>query len=309
MYVSRSREFVYERQRKIGSLAGGRIDVGQSLQLRARGLGHLLAFDKNAITFNTELNRVILKALMEVSRLAQLIAIEPRDIERARGLALLFSDCLEARLLVADRGTFSQIASDLVQACTVPEHKDVAALAAVIVAHESFERNAEKGWDIPRAWFLNLEKLFERAVVSELKQGISPTTSLFSGFDRPRPIFERYRGMYTAHPDIVLSNGRGTVIVGDVKYKNWTGTPVAADIYQLLAHTAAYSGTRGFLVFPSHEYKMVQLGKAVTGADAWLFALDLNGLSESVALMAEEVSMGAESDLVQPAPPRRRMEV
>ena len=306
-YVSGSREFAYERQRKVGSLAGGRIDVAKSIQLRARGLGHLLAFEKNAITFNTPLNRVILAALAEVERLAQLIDVEPRDIERVRGLALLFSDCWDARLLVSDRVSLCQLADDLATSCTTIRHKDVAALAAVILAHESFERHAETGSYVPRAWFLNLEKLFERAIVLELRQRKLPSMSLFTGGERPRPMFERQSGMYTAHPDIVVVSEDGTVVVGDVKYKNWTGGAAPSDIYQLLSHTAAFSGRRSFLVFPNDEFLVVRLGKAVTGPDTWLFALDLNSLPESVALMAGELGIRVCIDSVQHELSRRRV--
>ena len=89
-YVSESREFVYERRRRVGSLAGGRIDIARSVQLRARGLGHLLAFEKDVVSFNTRLNRVVLAALMEVERLVETIGVPAGDVARSRGLALLF---------------------------------------------------------------------------------------------------------------------------------------------------------------------------------------------------------------------------
>ena len=79
--------------------------------------------------------------------------------------------------------------------------------------------------------------------------------------------------------------------MGDVKYKGWSGAAVASDLYQLLIHTAAFSGTQSFLVFPNDEYRAMRLGKAVTGSDTWLFALDLRNLTKSVSLMAHDLGI------------------
>ena len=263
-YASRSRNFVYQRERKIGSLVGGRIDITKSVQLRARGLGHLLAFEKNVISFSIPLNRVILAALMEVERLAQLIRVESEDTARARGLALLFADCRDAQLLFGDRSDLVKLASDLSTSNLPSQEKDVAALASVLLAHESFESRAEAGSQVPRAWFLNLEKLYERAIISMLKELVSPGISVTRGAESPKPIFDRERGVYKAHPDVVLIREDGKVIVGDVKYKNWSGAVGVSDIYQLLVHTSAFSGTTSFLVFPHDQYQEIALGNSVT---------------------------------------------
>ena len=153
----------------------------------------------------------------------------------------------------APRGCRSTSSSDLTTSHLTPRQKDVAALASVILAHESFGRR-KKIWPlVPRSWFLNLENLFEQAVISQLKKVVSPGTSVSRGGESPQSIFERETGVYRAHPDVVLVREDGRVTVGDVKYKNWSGTAVASDLYQLLVHTSAFSGITSFLVFPHVE--------------------------------------------------------
>lgn len=291
-YASRSREFVYERQGGIGSLAGGRIDVAASVRLRARGLGHLLAFDKDVVSFRTLLNRVILAALIEVERLARMIEIGAGDVAAARGLTLLFGDCRDVEVLFGDRSLLARAADDLATSGRTPQQRDVAALASAILAHESFERRTATWREVPRAWFLNLERLFEHAVISQLREAAPAGTSVGRGGEGPRGIFRGEKGRYGANPDIVVTGSGGRVTVGDVKYKNWTGEAAASDIYQLLVHTAAFAGTVCFLVYPHNEYQATWLGEAVTGTNTWLFALDVGNLGDGVARMADALGLG-----------------
>ena len=290
-YVSRSRDSVYEKERKVACLVGGQIDIAKSIQLRARGLGHLLAFNRNVLTFNTSFNRTILATLIEIGRIAQLLDIEPRTVERARGLAFLFADCRDSRLLVGDRARFVREARSLVDSILPPEQRDVAALATVILAHEGFQWDGHAGSHVPRSWFLNLETLFEQAVRAELRDAAGAGTFVVSGAHDKRPVFEERTSQYRGQPDVVVTHPDGRVIVGDVKYKDWTHGAVAPDLYQLLVHTAAFSGTRGFLAFPSDKYEAVWLGRAVTGTDTWLFALDLRDLKQSVNRMASDLDI------------------
>ena len=285
-YVSRSREFVYKRQRRIGALAGGRLDVAGSIQLRARGWRHLLAFEKNVVVFNTPLNRVVLAALMQVEHLAGMIDLRPEDVAMARGLAQLFSDCRDSEVLFGDRSRLMRTASDIAESGQTQQQKDIAALASALLAHESFELRTETWSEVPRCWFLNLENLFEQAVISQLRQVVSSGTTVAHGGERPQAVFRHEACSYQARPDVVVLGVPHRVVVGDVKYKNWSGAAVASDVYQLLVHTAAFSGTSSFLAYPYHEYQATWLGEAVTDTDTWLFALDVRNLTDSITRMA-----------------------
>ena len=286
-YTSRSREFTYVRERMFGSLAGGRIDVAKSLVLRARGLGHLLAFDKDVVTLSTPLNRVVLAALIEVERLAHIVDIRSAITTRARGLALLFADCRDTQVLFGDRSHLARLANDVAVSHQLPQESDVAALASVILARQSFESRTETGSRVPRSWFLNLESLFERAVITVLRETVAAGTSVFRGGERPQPVFRRSASKYRAHPDIILNSDGGQVTVGDVKYKNWAGTASPSDLYQILVHTSAFCGTTSFLVFPHDEYLALPLGEAATGSITWIFCLDIMDFANSIARMVE----------------------
>ena len=155
---------------------------------------------------------------------------------------------------------------------------------------------------MPRAWFLNLENLFERAVISRLREAVLPGSEVFRSSERPRWVFRRRTDAYQAYPDVVVCDAGGGTAVGDVKYKNWTGAAVASDIYQLLVHALAFSGTVSFLVYPHDEYQAISLGEAVTGTDTWLFALDVRDLGDGVTRMA--AALGLET-AVGATPPGR----
>ena len=47
------------------------------------------------------------------------------------------------------------------------QHSDLLALAAILLRHESFELGAWLGDSTPRSWFINLERLFEDALLHE----------------------------------------------------------------------------------------------------------------------------------------------
>lgn len=291
-YASVSRRFVYQQEGQVGSLAGGRIDITSSVQLRGRGLGHLLAFEKNIISFNTPLNRVVLAALMEVERLSQLMQVQLEDKAKARGLALLFSDCRDTQVIFGDRADLARLASDLSKSRLTAREKDLAALASVLLAHESFESAAKLGSQVPRSWFLNLERLFEQGVIAKLEEVTSPDIRVSRGGESPKAIFGGMTGSYRAHPDIVLHRADGDTLVGDVKYKHWSGIADASDIYQLLVHTSAFGGSRSFLVFPHDEFQAIALGRSVTACDTWLFSLDVANLSDSVGKMLNALEVG-----------------
>ena len=301
-YAAESREFIYERQQRAGSLVGGRIDIARSLQLRARGLRHLLVFEKNLVTFNTPLNRVVLAALVEVERLKKVVGLQEDDVARARGLAMVFSDCRDTEILFGDRARISRTASALAKSGQTARQRDIAALASALLAHESFELRTATWTEVPRSWFLNLENLFEQAVLARLRSLTSGSTRVSRGSERPRPIFRRKTGTYQAYPDIVVSYDDGRVTVGDVKYKNWTGAATASDIYQLLVHTSAFSGTISFLVYPHDEYEAVSLGTAATGTETWLFALDVRNLADSVGRLADTLGLQTRTGSIAPRP-------
>jgi 5-methylcytosine-specific restriction endonuclease McrBC regulatory subunit McrC len=288
VYATRGRDFRYARQRRVGSLIGGKIDMTRSLRLRARGLGHLFVFEKNVLSHNTPLNRVLSATLREVERLQTLIDIRSDDIARARGLAMLFSDCLDAELLFARREHFVTQANSLLGSGLPDPVKDMVALAAVVLSHESFETSASAASHLPRAWFLNLETLFEAAVRKSLAQIAPDGWLVLRGRDEQHRVFS---GEYEAHPDLVVRCGGNVFAVGDVKYKDWHGSATASDVYQLLVHASSFGSSRAFLVYPSDRFEVRSLGRSATGAETWFFGVDVRDLQTGIELVAETLGL------------------
>ena len=288
-YASRGRNFRYSVERRTGSLVGGRLDITRSVQLRARGLGHLLVFDKNTVSHNTPVNRIVLAALREVEHLARLVRITPDDVVRARGLTILFADCRDAEILFGRRTSFMDQAQSLLHTVLPAPVRDMIALASVILAHESFEHSAQAVASVPRTWFLNLEALFETAVRNVLAHVMHPSHRVTLGSEHGRRVFARVTGNYAAYPDLVVSRARAVEAIGDVKYKIWDGSAAAGDVYQLLIHAAAFKCRHAFLVFPSDRFEVRRLGKATTDCDVMFFAVDVRNLSGDVDSLVTEL--------------------
>jgi 5-methylcytosine-specific restriction endonuclease McrBC regulatory subunit McrC len=272
-YVSRGREARYTRRSFQGSLVGGRLNITKTLRLRARGLKHVLAYDKDVLQRNTIKNRLLLAATHEVETLAGLVDIPQEQLATARGLSMIFDDCRDEEVLFGRRRRFFDDAERLIQ--DGDRDSDLLSLASIVLAHQSFEPSVAPSGRLPRAWFLNLETLFETAVRSILSTIIGG--SVKTGAVDHRNIFGEMARRYEANPDLVIRSGMTISAIGDVKYKVWQGFASEDDLYQLLVHmhTATFGSKTAFLIFPHEEFASVRLGLSTTGANTWVFAVNL----------------------------------
>jgi 5-methylcytosine-specific restriction endonuclease McrBC regulatory subunit McrC len=290
-YASLGREFEYRREPDVGSLVGGRIDPTRTLLLRARGWRHLVAFDRNVLAYNTLLNRVVFAAVRQVEPLAKILPLTRGDVAKARGLAHFFSDCRDAEVLFGSRQSFVRYAQTLLNQPRPDRQRDLLALASVVLSHESFELDSKDSTSVPRSWFLNLETLFE-AAVGRVLQMLASSSRVYRQPTPKPPIFELVQDEHRAEPDLLVrSNAEGVMAVGDVKYKDWSGAPAAADLYQLLVHAATYDAALGFLIYPHDRYEFRHLGESSTGCDTWLFAGDVRDLRSSLKAAAAEMKL------------------
>ena len=290
-YLSAGRDFCYEKHSERGSLVGGRIDITGTIKIRARGLRHLVAFERNVMSRSTLKNRIVAAALREVERLASLVQLNPKQIALARGLSSMFADCHDHEVLFARRELFVRHAMMLTDQSRDPIEKDLLLLSAVVLAHQSFEDGSPLGGTVPRAWFLNLENLFQVAITRVF-------TDLYGDGDRTVNrhaarvfIFDQERRLYSARPDIVLYDGINATAVGDVKYKPWTVQPDASDLYQLLVHSKAFGASKCFLVYAHDRFEMKYLGVSSTGAQTWAFAVDLRSLTDNAGLILKALNL------------------
>ncbi|HOE81842.1 MAG TPA: hypothetical protein PK329_02570 [Myxococcota bacterium] len=280
-YVSRGREFFYRREKRVGSLVGGKVDVTGTIRLHARGLRHLVQFEKNTVAHNTPFNRVALAALREVDRLSRLVPVDRDAVAHARALAILFSDCRDTSVLFGARSEMVRLAQGLEAETKDSARRDLLALSMLLLAHESFEHTASTGSASPRAWFLNLETLFEAAVRNTMDFVVGPGARVSAGRDAPMPIFPATPiKEYRANPDLVVRTGSTAAAVGDVKYKAIDEGPAASDIYQLLVHATAFGSAEAFLVYPSDSFSCTDLGVSTAGPRVRVFAVDARDLAD-----------------------------
>jgi len=289
-YVSMGRDFLYSKQPVISSLSGGRLDIVKTISLRARGFPHLIAFDRQFIDRRTPTNRVALAALRETEKLATLIQLNPDDVAMARGLSVFFEDCRDREIVFGNRSHLADLARRLSEDPRQLQNRDLLVLANVLLSHVSFEHSERLRGTLPRAWFLNLETLFESAIRSILAEldasgfGLQPR-----GEHRPL-IFEQRK--LTANPDLVITRGDEVVAIGDLKYKylaveDWMKKVKAADLYQLLAHAAAFRARISFLIYPDQAFDVCDLGTSATGSRTYVFKVDVRALPQSLTRAME----------------------
>ncbi len=300
-YTSSGRKFQYTTRKSIGSLAGGKLDITKSIQLRARGLGHLLAFEKNIATFSTPVNRIVLTALSEVERLARLVRLPEQIVAKSRSLSMLFADCRDHEVLYRERSYFATEALRISEAEHEELIRDMMSLASVMLSHESFDLSTGQRAGLPRTWFLNLESLFETAVRNVLSE-ILTQASVFRGGESPRAIFNRECREYRANPDIVVSPNTGEPAVGDVKYKIFDGSASAGDVYQLLAHAEAFGASKAFLIFPGDAYFVRSLGASRGGIETTFFSVQLQYLREDLSKVAAHLGFNIPTSIQPPSP-------
>jgi len=286
-YVSKGRESLYRRESFTGSLVGGRINLTRTINLRSRGLRHVVSFEKHILSRNTQKNRLFLAALREIQDIAEIVHLEEDQITKARELAMIFEDCRDFEVLFARRSFVEHVETLLAQSTA---ERDLIALAGVILSNISFEYGKPIVGTLPRTWFLNLEVLFEKATRRTLKR-ILPSIDVRSGRERPQPIFGAEANLYRANPDLLLMQQNFVCAVGDVKYKSWSGLANADDIYQLLVHTATFGAAKAFLIYPHERFESLYLGPSSTGASVWLFAVDVNNLGRDINLCADQLGI------------------
>ncbi|HSH60413.1 MAG TPA: hypothetical protein VK988_12405 [Acidimicrobiales bacterium] len=289
-YLSSGRDLRYRSRREKASLIGGRINVQQTVALRARGLRHLVVFDRNELTHATPTNRVLAAALVEVERIASLVEIPPNDLADARAMSMYFEDCRDAETVFGSRSSLASQAERLRYEGS--PHGDLLAFAAILLAHESFESEPVLRRRTPRAWFLNLETLFESAVrrtLAALGPRREPPATVGDGRRVPERVFTGHD--QEAKPDLAVSQPSLGLAVGDVKYKTWDRKAAASDLYQLLVHASAFGSGNAFLVFPSDDFDEVDLGVAATGATTRLFAVDVRQLRTDLSRVLDRLAV------------------
>jgi hypothetical protein len=291
-YLAGFKKVSYVKVPDAGTIAGGRLDVTQTLRLRAKGMAHQVAFDRSVLSADLPFNRCIYAALTEVERLSRLALVASGDIAAARVLRATLGECLPS-VLATRPNELAKIAAQLAtQRQSRPEISDVISLAGAVLDAAGF--GGSEPWQryIERSWFVNLETFFEEAIRNVVQQLLGTNFAVGSAQDRP-PLFDQMLQRYRANPDIVVFDStRAAVAVGDAKYKDLIGWPSSSDVHELLAHAAAYHSSKAFLFFPSDgQFWCRSFGSAATGCEVWAFGITFDALVSDVRHSLETVGL------------------
>jgi 5-methylcytosine-specific restriction endonuclease McrBC regulatory subunit McrC len=287
-YVTIGREFRFIKKHDSGPIICGKLDINRTVLLRARGLRHIAAYQKNELTRSTYFNRIMRAALHEIESISRMFELPRYYLSNSRSLSMIFDDCRDAEVLYGERTILVLEAQRMLRQNMLNElKKDLLALASVILSRESFEVSRQVDKIIPITWFINLENLFEASVRIILQKILSHSLIVISGKKMPAAIFNNSFERYNAEPDLVLRLENDVIAVGDVKYKTWTGYASSSDLYQLLVHSSAYKTDNCFLIFPHNEFEYRYIGKSATGQNTWFFAIDVFNLERDIKILLE----------------------
>lgn len=265
-----------------GTLASGRLNIRRTVQLRARGKMHQVAFTRTVLSGDLAINQAVYAALREVEFIARVTSVASQDLASARALSTSLSECLPSVWRLR-RGFIQEKAIEAAERGNLhPVVRDVSSLAVAVLDSAGFGGASSWTRTVERSWFVNLETEFENAVRSEIKRQLTPACKVSGPLSRP-PLFDPDPGRYAANPDVVIKNGEACTAIGDAKYKEFTGWPSASDVHELLSHAAAYRTSKAFFVFP-HEAGFVSnfFGTSVTGCQVWAFGVTFDCFQEDI---------------------------
>lgn len=282
-YLSGFKLTQYASREDQGTLASGRLNIRRTVQLRAKGMMHQVAFTRTVLSADLDINRAVYAALREVDFIARATPVASQDLATARALSTALSECLPS-VWKARKGSLQDEAIKAAnQPGLHPVTRDVASLAVAVLDSAGFGGATSWTRTVERSWFVNLETQFEDAVRAEIKRQLAPNLAVTGPVRRPS-LFDPDPGRYQANPDIVVSHEGATIAIGDAKYKEFTGWPAAADVHELLSHASAYQAPKAFFVFP-HEERFVcsKLGRAATGCEVWAFGITFDRFQDDLS--------------------------
>lgn len=308
-YLAARQKPRYEYQSKQGPVMSGALDLPRTMRLHATGrLGHF-AFNQGYVVRDEPLDRLVLAALESLDRAAEALRLDADTVYEARWLSGSLAEIRDQRFLSTTGEAFLAIADAVERASDQrPEDVDLARLAVVALLHRGCEPDRDAVGQVPRAWFVDLETLFEAAVRSSLRRLLGKA-AVDRGEGFPRRIFTGGSDASRAYPDLVVHWGDVVLAVGDVKYKalaaglgheDESGEQVPGvtrikegrpDLYQVLVHGASLEASKAFLVYAGDSYECVFPGIAATGAAMWTAQVRPSQLDADLAAVAKALAL------------------
>jgi len=304
-YIAERREPRFRYQQMSGAALGGSFDPPRTLRLHARGQRHLLAYSAGRVVRDSPLDRVTLAALDEIDRAGPMLGVEASTLFQARWLAGALEDVRDEKFHLAERDDFLAAAETLASRPDVEfVDRDLAKLATVVILHQGFEWSAARTEVVPRAWFIDLERLFEQAVRRGLRDECD-SHRVDRGEPLARRLFSGGVDSSKVNPDLVVRDGSLVQAVGDVKYKSLHVEDEAAtgglrdakgagrqDLYQLLVHASSLGAATAFLVYPAEAtYRVRYLGRSSSGIATWTAEVRPHHLRKDLGQLVDDLRL------------------
>lgn len=282
-YVSQGVEKQYGRRRERDTLGGGKLNVRDTIKLRAKGKGHVLSFAQNRLSSETDTNKLISLALADAESIQQAFHFSEQIRRQIRRLSLLFRGIRDHSLDRRKRSDVADMALKRSKETTSDLKRDMLGIAGAILSRSSFEKLPASGLRLPRSWFLNMSDLYETATRRVF--GSSLEKEVYKETQNNPPIFSA-SSKYSANPDLVIGRPK-PIIIGDMKYskKAFTGGKIgtSSDVYQLLSHAHAYGVEKAFLAYAGPDFRIQKLGMSASGVEVDVFMLNPAALKDQVS--------------------------
>ena len=133
------------------------------------------------------------------------------------------------------------------------EYESILKWSKIFLTDRSF--TTFSGKNEARALLFPMEKVFESYVAQEMRKIVVPEGWEISTQDRQYHLFNEPRNIFALKPDIVLKNGKRTIIL-DTKWKNLYNNPkknygiAQSDMYQMYAYSKKYNTSEIWLLYP-----------------------------------------------------------
>lgn len=267
-----------------GTTPQGRLDIGQTLRIRAGGRPTTVVSHASRLSRRDDCNDLLAGAIS----LAELACDALHEIElvaRARNLSHAFGDCDGGRWLrrlptvraeALDRALGSLNEEDPM--------REALAYARIFLLNLGVW-DGERPEHMPQGFFLSLETLFEEAVLAAAR--LTWSNRVVRGRDLRVQLFPELPRAYTVDPDLVLLHTAAESVAAavDVKFKEKGALPAHADVYQLVAHASALGARHAALVYPGAYSAQTRLGRTASGVEVIVLEVSMDNLREDLMML------------------------
>lgn len=288
-YLRHGRLKKYRREHVTSASPRGRIDIAQSTRLLGRGKRGRLISERDTLTADLLVNRLLALGI----RAAESFLVGRQGgtdlLAQSRTYAPLFAD---VDWYTLERSSWSAKATAFETAMIDPRFgepiKSAVAYSRALVLHLGAWPEGVTDYEIPHAFFLNLETLFEDAVRQSLADVVGPDKTA-KGSALKQGLFMGLSDRYLADPDVVVGSAKVAQLLVDAKYKDLDRWPAHSDVYQIVAHASAFDCKTAVLVHPGDRKETKTLGVAKSGVTVLYSTVRVHHLTADLSSVLDDV--------------------